>query len=305
MILLSSVKNLSPNDGVAMKYVYICLLLCLTSMGANKKIVLVAGKDSHRYGDHEFRAGCHLLADRLKKSKLPLEVTVVEERNWPSDNSIFEEADAIIVYSDGAHKHPLESKKLFSFMDGLMAKGKSVGFMHYACEVKDDKGPNMIKWIGGYYQKGVSINPNWVCSSILNKKHPATQGVGSFKLKDEWYFNIKFGKDVVAVLQGIPDDEARSGKTSWPRGPQKHILKHRGRTETLLWTLERADGGRGFGFTGGHVHWNWKNDHYRKLILNTIVWTAGLPIPAGGVPSSTPTQEEMEANMKPKKKAKK
>jgi len=28
--------------------------------------------------------------------------------------------------------------------------------------------------------------------------------------------------------------------------------------------------------SGGHVHWNWGNNQFRKLILNAIVWTAAL-----------------------------
>ena len=47
------------------------------------------------------------------------------------------------------------------------------------------------------------------------------------------------------------------------------------------------DGGRGFGFTGGHVHWNWKIDDQRKLMLNTIAWIAKLEVPSDGVPSKT------------------
>jgi hypothetical protein len=69
-----------------------------------------------------------------------------------------------------------------------------------------------------------------------------------------------------------------------------------------MWVSENEGGGRGFGFTGGHVHWNWKNDHQRKLMLNAICWIAKLEVPADGVPSKTPTQEEMEANLKPKPK---
>ena len=33
----------------------------------------------------------------------------------------------------------------------------------------------------------------------------------------------------------------------------------------MMWAVERADGGRGFGFTGGHFHDNWGNDDYRKV----------------------------------------
>ncbi len=60
----------------------------------------------------------------------------------------------------------------------------------------------------------------------------------------------------------------------------------------MAWARERPDGGRGFGFTGGHVHWNWGNDNFRKLVLNAIVWTAEVDVPAEGVPSQPPTLED-------------
>ena len=53
----------------------------------------------------------------------------------------------------------------------------------------------------------------------------------------------------------------------------------------MAWARQRPDGGRGFGFTGGHDHWNWGDDDFRKLVLNAIVWTAKLDVPAEGVPS--------------------
>ena len=50
------------------------------------------------------------------------------------------------------------------------------------------------------------------------------------------------------------------------------------------------------GFTGGHWHWSWACDPFRTVVLNGIVWTAGLDVPEGGVPSKTPTVEELEKN---------
>jgi hypothetical protein len=66
--------------------------------------------------------------------------------------------------------------------------------------------------------------------------------------------------------------------------------------EHLAWVYQRPDGGRGFGFTGGHVHWNWANDSFRTTILNAVVWIAGLEVPEGGVPSKAPTVEELLQN---------
>ncbi|MEZ6068028.1 MAG: NPCBM/NEW2 domain-containing protein [Planctomycetaceae bacterium] len=45
-----------------------------------------------------------------------------------------------------------------------------------------------------------------------------------------------------------------------------------------------------------HFHKNWQDDNFRKLVLNAIVWAAAGEVPAEGVPSAAPTQEELEAN---------
>jgi type 1 glutamine amidotransferase len=64
----------------------------------------------------------------------------------------------------------------------------------------------------------------------------------------------------------------------------------------VAWACERADGGRGFGFTGGHYHKGWANNEQRKLVLNAILWTAKAKIPADGV-ASTVTEQDMTANL--------
>jgi len=70
-----------------------------------------------------------------------------------------------------------------------------------------------------------------------------------------------------------------------------------GKTQHVAWAYERSNGGRGFGFTGGHVHMNWQNDDNRKLMLNAILWTAKVTIPKSGVVSRTPTKDEMHENL--------
>ena len=58
--------------------------------------------------------------------------------------------------------------------------------------------------------------------------------------------------------------------TSIPKGPYAHIQADKGRAEAMMWAVERPDGGRGFGFTGGHFHDNWGNDDFRKVVLNAL-----------------------------------
>jgi len=105
------------------------------------------------------------------------------------------------------------------------------------------------------------------------------------------------------ILRAKPDENARSGNSSSPRGPKQHIVDAKGRTETLMWAVERPDGGRGVGFTGGHFHKHWANDDYRKLVLNAIVWTAGGDVPSTGIESALVSEQELgENNDEPKPK---
>ena len=66
-----------------------------------------------------------------------------------------------------------------------------------------------------------------------------------------------------------------------------------------MWAVERQDGGRGFGFTGGHFHANWGNDQFRKTILNALVWVAKGTVPAGGIESKV-SEDELKQNLDPK-----
>ncbi len=51
----------------------------------------------------------------------------------------------------------------------------------------------------------------------------------------------------------------------------------------VAWARQREDGGRGFGTTCGHFYDNWQHADFRKLVLNGLVWSAGVEVPASGV----------------------
>ena len=77
-----------------------------------------------------------------------------------------------------------------------------------------------------------------------------------------------------------------------------------GRSETLMWAVEREDGGRGVGFTGGHWHRNWAIETHRRAVLNAMVWVAGGKVPEGGVTSEAVSEKELNANLDRKRKMK-
>jgi hypothetical protein len=64
----------------------------------------------------------------------------------------------------------------------------------------------------------------------------------------------------------------------------------------VAWAAERDGGGRGFGFTGGHYHKGWGNNDQRKLVLNAILWTAHIDVPAPGF-ESVVTEADLLANL--------
>src|SRR5262245_18462361 len=91
------------------------------SKPAKKKLYLIAGKKSHQYGEHAFRAGCILLTKRLDAAMgNQLETTVILD-GWPADPSILADDDAICTYADGGGSHPV--LKHVEQMDLLAKKG--------------------------------------------------------------------------------------------------------------------------------------------------------------------------------------
>jgi type 1 glutamine amidotransferase len=73
-----------------------------------------------------------------------------------------------------------------------------------------------------------------------------------------------------------------------------------GEPEHVMWCTTRPDGGRGFGFTGGHFHRNWSDENFRKIVLNGLLWIAKVPVPKDGV-ASVVTPEQLQLNQDQKK----
>jgi hypothetical protein len=270
---------------------------------ADKKIVLIAGKPSHPPGMHEFRAGCLLLQKGL--AAVPGISSVVYSNGWPAKASDLEGADAVIIYADGGAGNPAIQGDHKKIINNLAGKGVGLGFMHYGCEVPaTNGGPEFLEWIGGHYEHQFSVNPMWAPKFEKFPGHPTTRGVKPFSNRDEWYFNIRFRPaktGLTDILVATPSDEVRKGPYVYPKGPYPHIVEASGRQETMMWTFERPDGGRGFGFTGGHTHANWGDEGQRKVVLNAMLWIAKAEVPANGVELNV-TPEELRQNWDPKKK---
>jgi type 1 glutamine amidotransferase len=239
-----------------------------------KKIVLVAGHRSHGPGEHEFFAGCALLMKLLQET--PGLAPVMVRDGWPKNDKTFEGAKSVVFFMDGGSGHPIIQKGHRDVVQQLMDKGVGFVNLHYAVEYPKSQSDHVLQWLGGYYETNYSTNPHWKAEIKKLSEHPITRGVKPFTINDEWYFNIRFkpeSKQVTPILMATPPDNKRGTAAA---------KEHKGRAEILAWAFDRANGGRSFGFTGGHFHKNWGEENFRRLVVNAILWTAKVDVPKDG-----------------------
>jgi len=282
---------------------------------ADKRIVLIAGKPSHPPGMHEFRAGTLLMQKAL--ASVPGVTVQVYDLGWPSktvdgarveDSAALDNADAVLIYADGGKGHPAIQGDHVKVLDALAARGVGLGFAHYGVEVPTGAPAEaMHRWIGGYYEHLFSVNPMWKPAFDRFPNHPVTRGVKPFATYDEWYFNMRWPAEggakarITPILVATPSDEVRKGPYVSPKGPYDHVVADSGKPETMMWVSERPDGGRGFGFTGGHTHATWGDPNQRKIVLNALLWIAKVDVPARGVEDRI-TEADLAANLDDKKR---
>ena len=258
-----------------------------------KKIVFVADTDPHGpRGNHEFMAGAIYMARTLNSTYDNVYAVVHPHYQWPKDLG---HADAIIVLLNhgGSSVNPA--------VEAAVERGAGFMAVHYGVEVnKGKQGDAFLKWIGGYFETFWSVNPWWTPSFDKIPEHETTRGVKPFGVKDEWYYHMRFVSDmknVTPILSATPplNTLGNSDKPS-ARGSNPDVFKavKDGAPQHMAWAYVRPDGNRGFGFTGYHRYENLQDDNFRTLLLNAVAWVTKLEVPAGGVPSRTPTKDELE-----------
>ena len=264
-----------------------------------RRIVFIAASGTHGgRGNHEFLAGASYFARRINAVYPNAYAVVYPENKWPTDLT---KADAIIVLLNHAGKAASDPN-----IKAAVERGAGFGAIHYGVEVnKGEQGDNFLKWMGGYFETFWSVNPTWNPEIKTIGTHPVARGVKPFRVPDEWYFHMRFApemKGVTPILSAVVPSNVvhfKEGDKPSPRGGNEDVQNavQAGEPQHLAWAFERPNGGRGFGFTGFHNFVNLTNDSFRTTLLNGVAWIAGLEIPADGVPSKTPTKEDLEAMM--------
>ena len=240
---------------------------------APRKIVLVAGEVAKVdvVGHHDYLAGCQCLEVLLRQTA-GVETVRVND-GWPKDESVFDGAQSVVFYTDGGGKQAfLSSPERLAKLQSLMDAGVGLVLIHQAVDVPDEHGKPVQGWLGGVYLKNKSSRGHWDSQHVDFPKHPISQGVTPWKINDGWLNGLQF----VDQMQGITplvwsSKEYEEGRA----GIEGHIV---------AWGYERPRGGRSFGFTGLDAHSAWELPGMRQLVVNGVLWSAGVEIPATGAP---------------------
>jgi type 1 glutamine amidotransferase len=263
---------------------------------ARKKVVLIAGRKSHGpvgNGVHDYGWSVQLLKVMLDRSNVKDKVNVeIHLEGWPKDARTLEDADTIMIVSDGRDGDKFEeaphlaSEERVRFVDKQMQRGCGFLTFHFSTFAPEKHAAQVLNWSGGYFQWETDGKRQWQSAirtletevQLGTPDHPISRGLKPFTMREEFYYNLRFKPkdDSLKPIWTVPALKGRE-----PDG------------QVVAWARQREDGGRGFGTSAGHFYENWKHERFRKMILNAIAWTAKLEVPERGVDAKFYSHDEI------------
>jgi hypothetical protein len=171
--------------------------------------------------------------------------------------------------------------------------------IHQAVDFPDTFAEEGKNWLGGIYRAGKSGRGHWDSHHVDFPDHPIIHGVAPWQVNDGWLNGLEFVEEMKGITPLV-----WSGK--------KYAGSRAGLNEDIVgWTYDRPDGGRSFSFTGLDAHSAWSLAGLRRMMVNGVLWSAGIEIPVSGAPCEisdarllaieTPREPKAKAPPKPKK----
>ncbi|WP_165876161.1 ThuA domain-containing protein [Mariniflexile fucanivorans] len=266
---------------------FLTLFSCLLSGQEVQNVLLLSGKKTHGYGYHECNSDITILAELLKKqTEINFNPLVFLNGDWP-DATQLKSANAIVIICDGDEKHILNNK--VEEFNSLQKTKIGVLFLHYATVPEEKLYPYFEKWLGGFYNRfkePKTITKFTHVKIIPNKKHAINNGVSSYKLFDEIYYEMDLDSTSKVIGKAIQINKTPlfNNEQEETRYFKDKAYLFKSNPKVVYWSYKRESGGLSVGITAGHIHWNfWNEKNIRKQLLNSVAWIATGKVPKKGL----------------------
>jgi Trehalose utilisation len=235
------------------------------------KVVIVAGSNFSKVGEHDYLAGSAVLTNLLRQTPGIVPVLAVD---WPKKpEETFEGARAVVMFCDGGDKHPFLKEDRLVQIEKLAAAGVGLVALHQVDDVPKNLGDRTRVLLGAAWENGFSQRAHWETRFSTFPGHPVFRGVAPFTIDDGWLYHLRF----VPELRGV----SPLLRTAPPKAP---AALESDSDSIVSWAYDRPGGGRSFIFTGAHLHESLAEEGYRRFLVNGILWAARVEIPEAGAP---------------------
>jgi hypothetical protein len=273
-----------------------------------KVIYFLSGiKDHAGPGRHEVAKDLLVLQDCINKAYnikgVKIVTKYIDARSALNVDDI-KDADALIVEASsvsssekrthplfpplapGERKYDKETLDYLSQLDALHKAGMGIMILHWGIAVNNEQNPTArdyyLSWFGETAMEGYTQNPLgfWIVTPIESaRKNPILNGVHRWIYKDEIFSRLVVnpGDPYRTDLLMGESPETNQSEADSPKG----VISPRG-----IASAYEKDKARGILWGGMDFHSALLDENYRRFLMNAIVWTAGIEVPAGGVKTS-------------------
>ena len=220
----------------------------IVEKSAPLNITLVAGKQDHGPGEHDYPAWQSRWQALLSRAA---DTSVGEVEDWPTPE-LWQRSDVVICY---CWNHNW-SQERFAEIDAFLKRGGGLVVLHSAMISDDD--PEALAERLGLAAQPVRSNYRHgpLELHITNDKHPLTMNFEATPFVDETYWPLIGDRGRVTVLATAVEE---------------------GQEHPMVWTHEVGDG-RVFASVLGHYTATMDDPLFRILVLRGIAWAAQQPI---------------------------
>jgi type 1 glutamine amidotransferase len=233
------------------------------------KVLFIGKKPDHPFATHMYLHTGEMLAECLKLSG---DIETVVSDGWPKDAGDLEGVRTIVLYMTPAAEFLLDGPHRAEF-EAMMKRGVGLVTLHWASSVHQKNlerlGKTWMGYLGGTWVSNVGLHTGKSPLRQLAPQHPISRGWEEYEIHDEYYLNPTIGEGATPILQVM--------------ALNKPVV--------VGWAFERPGGGRSFGTTLGHYYRNFQREPFRRMVANSILWTAKVDVPEQGARVDLPVSQ--------------